>query len=83
MKLEVESLLKPGDLVERVKGRMDTFLGLFEWQDAYNFSKYGWYALMEFTEARGRRVKTKVTLFTLLARLKEPWTTETKYGEKK
>jgi hypothetical protein len=74
MKAEVEALIKPGDLVERVKGRLDTFLGLFEYTNEHDFINYGYFALVEFTEARGHRTKTKVRLPTFLRRLKEPWT---------
>ena len=66
LKAEIESKIKIGDLVERVNGRKDTYLGLFQYSRDGDLSKYGWYALLEFTEARGHRVRQKVKMWTLL-----------------
>lgn len=63
--------LQPGETVERVEGRQDTFLGLFEYKNEVKFSTHGWYAKLEFTEARGHRTTAKVEMATLLNILRE------------
>jgi hypothetical protein len=68
MRQEINSRLKPGDIVERIKGREDVFLGLFEFPGS-SFAFRGWYGMFEFTEARGYRTKSRVEMPTILRML--------------